>query len=157
MKLRKRERKIGMEEYRKKYEEWKQNPFFDEETKKELESIEGNEEEIKDRFYKDLSFGTAGLRGILGAGTNRMNRYTVGKASQGVANFIKKEKREEDGVAISYDSRHMSKEFAEQTALCMNANGIKAYVFQSLRPVPELSFAVRKLRMRSRSDDYSKS
>ena len=86
-----------------------------------------------------------------------MNRYTVGKASQGVANFIKKEKREEDGVVISYDSRHMSKEFAEQTALCMNANGIKAYVFQSLRPVPELSFAVRKLRMRSRSDDYSKS
>ncbi len=144
-----------MEEYRKKYEEWRRNPFFDKETQKELEEIEGNEEEIQDRFYQDLSFGTAGLRGILGAGTNRMNRYTVGKASQGVANFIKKEKREKDGVVISYDSRHMSKEFAEETALCMNANGIKAYVFKNLRPVPELSFTVRKLRMYSRCDDYS--
>lgn len=144
-----------MEEYRKKYEEWRKNPFFDKETKRELEEIKGKEEEIQDRFYRDLSFGTAGLRGILGAGTNRMNRYTVRKATQGVANFIKKEARQKDGVVISYDSRHMSKEFAEETALCMNANGIKAYIFQSLRPVPELSFAVRKLRMCGRSNDYS--
>ena len=124
---------------------YKRQPFFDEQTRRELKQIEQNEEEIKERFYKNLEFGTAGLRGILGAGTNRMNRYTVGKASQGLANFIKKEQEEAKGVVISYDSRHMSKEFSEIAALCFAANGIKAYVFESLRPVPELSYAVRKL------------
>ena len=127
------------------YNQWLKNEFFDAETKKELETIKGNEKEIEDRFYKELEFGTAGLRGIIGAGTNRMNRYTVGKATQGLANFIKKEKGEEKGVVIAYDSRHMSKEFSEISALCLNANGIKTYVFESLRPVPELSFAVRTL------------
>ncbi len=134
-----------MEEYLKKYNEWINNPSFDEETKKELKQIEGNIKEIEDRFYKDLEFGTAGLRGVIGSGTNRMNKYTVGKATQGLANFILKEGTQEKGVVISYDSRHMSKEFSEQTALCLNANGIKTYVFESLRPVPELSYAVRKL------------
>ena len=134
-----------MEEYLKKYEEWCNNPVFDEETKKELISIKGNNEEIKDRFYKDLEFGTGGLRGIIGIGTNRMNRYTVGKATQGLANYIIKKGSSEKGVAISYDSRHMSKEFSEQTALILNANGIKTYVFEELRPVPELSFATREL------------
>ncbi len=134
-----------MEEYLKKYEEWCNNPNFDEETKKELISIKGNVEEIKDRFYKDLEFGTAGLRGVIGIGTNRMNRYTVGKATQGLANYIIKKGVSEKGVAISYDSRHMSKEFSEQTALILNANGIKTYVFEELRPVPELSFATREL------------
>ncbi|MFR0823104.1 MAG: phospho-sugar mutase [Clostridia bacterium] len=134
-----------MEPFMKNYKEWLENPFFDEQTRRELKQIEQNEEEIKERFYKNLEFGTAGLRGILGAGTNRMNRYTVGKASQGLANFIKKEQEEAKGVVISYDSRHMSKEFSEIAALCFAANGIKAYVFESLRPVPELSYAVRKL------------
>ena len=131
--------------YLEKYEQWLHNPLFDEETKKELETIKGKEEEIKDRFYKDLEFGTAGLRGIIGIGTNRMNKYTVAKVTQGLANFIIQEKGQEKGVAISYDSRHMSPEFSKQTALCLNANGIKTYLFDSLRPVPELSFAVRKL------------
>lgn len=134
-----------MVSFMKNYKEWLENPFFDEQTRRELKQIEQNEEEIKERFYKNLEFGTAGLRGILGAGTNRMNRYTVGKASQGLANFIKKEQEEAKGVVISYDSRHMSKEFSEIAALCFAANGIKAYVFESLRPVPELSYAVRKL------------
>ena len=134
-----------MEEYLVKYEKWLNDPCFDENTKKELEAIKGNEKEIEDRFYKDLEFGTAGLRGVIGAGTNRMNKYTVGKATQGLANFILKEGTQDKGVAIAYDSRHMSKEFSEETALCLNANGIKTYVFESLRPVPELSFTVRKL------------
>ena len=134
-----------MEEYLVKYEIWLNDPCFDEATKKELEAIKGNNKEIEDRFYKDLEFGTAGLRGVIGAGTNRMNKYTVGKATQGLANFILKEGTQNKGVAIAYDSRHMSKEFSEETALCLNANGIKTYVFESLRPVPELSFTVRKL------------
>ena len=134
-----------MEEYWVKYEKWLNDPCFDEATKKELEAIKGNNKEIEDRFYKDLEFGTAGLRGVIGAGTNRMNKYTVGKATQGLANFILKEGTQNKGVAIAYDSRHMSKEFSEETALCLNANGIKTYVFESLRPVPELSFTVRKL------------
>ena len=134
-----------MEEYLVKYEKWLNDPCFDENTKKELKEIKENEKEIEDRFYKDLEFGTAGLRGVIGAGTNRMNKYTVGKATQGLANFILKEGTQNKGVAIAYDSRHMSKEFSEETALCLNANGIKTYVFESLRPVPELSFTVRKL------------
>lgn len=134
-----------MEEYLVKYEKWLNDPCFDENTKKELEEIKENDKEIEDRFYKDLEFGTAGLRGVIGAGTNRMNKYTVGKATQGLANFILKEATQDKGVAIAYDSRHMSKEFSEETALCLNANGIKTYVFESLRPVPELSFTVRKL------------
>ncbi len=134
-----------MEEYLVKYEKWLNDPCFDKDTKKELEEIKENEKEIEDRFYKDLEFGTAGLRGVIGAGTNRMNKYTVGKATQGLANFILKEGTQDKGVAIAYDSRHMSKEFSEETALCLNANGIKTYVFESLRPVPELSFTVRKL------------
>ena len=134
-----------MEEYLVKYEKWLNDKCFDEATKKELKEIKGNDKEIEDRFYKDLEFGTAGLRGVIGAGTNRMNKYTVGKATQGLANFILKEGTQSKGVAIAYDSRHMSKEFSEETALCLNANGIKTYVFESLRPVPELSFTVRKL------------
>ena len=102
-------------------------------------TIKDSDEEIKDRFYKDLEFGTAGLRGVIGAGTNRMNKYTVGKATQGLANFIKKEGGEQRGVAISYDSRRMSEEFSKEVALCFNANGIRTYRFESLRPVPELS------------------
>ena len=133
-------------DYKEEYQKWSTDPFFDAQTKQELAQIQGNEKEIKDRFYKTLEFGTAGLRGVIGVGTNRMNKYTVGKATQGLANFIKKEKAEARGVAIAYDSRHMSKEFSEETALCLNANGIKTYVFDSLRPVPELSFAVRKLK-----------
>lgn len=134
-----------MEEYQVKYQKWLENPIFDTKTKQELESIKGNDAEILDRFYKDLEFGTAGLRGVIGAGTNRMNKYTVGKATQGLANFIKKEGGEQKGVAISYDSRKMSEEFSKEVALCLNANGIKTYRFESLRPVPELSFAVREL------------
>ena len=127
------------------YKNWCENDFFDADTKRELDKIKDNEEEIKDRFYKELEFGTAGLRGVIGAGTNRMNIYTVGKATQGLANFIKKEKAEDRGVAISFDSRNMSPEFSEEAALILNANGIKTYIFNSLRPVPELSFAVREL------------
>ena len=133
-------------DYKEKYNEWCNNPNFDEETKNELLKIKDNEEEIKDRFYKDLEFGTGGLRGVIGIGTNRMNKYTVGKATQGLANYIIKKGVQEKGVAISYDSRHMSKEFSEQTALILNANGIKTYVFSELRPVPELSFATRELK-----------
>ena len=132
-------------DYLEKYEEWCNNPVFDEDTRKELIAIKGNDTEIKERFYKDLEFGTAGLRGIIGAGTNRMNKYTVGKATQGLANFIKKENGQNRGVAIAYDSRHMSIEFSEIAALVLNANGIKTYRFESLRPTPELSFAVREL------------
>ncbi|MCC8105884.1 MAG: phospho-sugar mutase [Clostridiales bacterium] len=163
-----------MEAYRKAYEEWLSNPYFDEATKAELKAIENDENEIKERFYTELAFGTAGLRGIIGAGTNRMNKYVVQKATQGLANYINKacddpQKRENRvmqnrashddaacvrdsqnesrtcSVAIAYDSRHMSPEFADFAALTLAANGIKAYVFESLRPTPELSFAVREL------------
>ena len=134
-----------MKEYEMKYEEWLNNPIIDEESKKELLSIKDNEEEKEDRFYKDLEFGTAGLRGIIGIGTNRMNKYTVTKATQGLANYIIKQGGQERGVAIAYDCRIMSKEFSEETALCLNANGIKTYRFEDLRPTPELSFAVREL------------
>ena len=132
--------------YKENYKSWCESSIFDEETKKELLEISNNEKEIEDRFYKELEFGTAGLRGIMGAGLNRMNKYTVGKATQGLANFIKSKNGEERGVAISYDSRNNSKEFSEIAALCLNANGIKAYIFDRLSPVPELSFAVRKLK-----------
>lgn len=129
--------------YQDTYKEWCENPYFSEETRAELKSIAGNDKEIEDRFFKDLEFGTGGLRGVIGNGTNRMNIYTVRKATQGLANFIIKERAEDKGVAIAYDSRRMSPEFADEAALCLNANGIKAYVFPSLRPTPELSFAVR--------------
>ncbi len=132
--------------YLEEYKKWCEDPNFDEETKKELLDIKGNDEEIKDRFYKELEFGTAGLRGIIGMGTNRMNKYTVGKATQGLANYILEQGTQDMGVAISYDSRKMSDEFSLQTALILNANGIKTYLFESLRPVPELSFAVRELK-----------
>ncbi len=132
-------------DYKKIYEEWLSNPYFDEETKKELQSISGDENEIKERFYADLEFGTAGLRGIIGAGINRMNIYVVRKATQGLANYILSQNKAEKGVAIAYDSRRMSPEFAQEAALCLAANGIKAYIFESLRPTPELSFAVREL------------
>lgn len=131
--------------YKEMYESWLANPYFDEGTKAELKSIEGNEKEIEDRFYTELEFGTAGLRGVIGAGTNRMNIYTVRKATQGLANYIKKVGKEAQGVAIAYDSRRMSPEFSNEAALCLAANGIKAYIFDSLRPTPELSYAVRKL------------
>ncbi len=132
-------------DYKMLYEEWLNNPYFDAKTKEELLSIKEDEKEIKERFYTDLEFGTAGLRGIIGAGTNRMNMYTVRKATQGLANYIIKAGFANKGVAIAYDSRRMSPEFADEAALCLCANGIKAYVFESLRPTPELSFAVRKL------------
>ena len=132
-------------EYRQRYEEWLNNPYFDEAIKKELQGIAEDDKEIKERFYKDLEFGTAGLRGIIGAGTNRMNLYTVRKATQGLANYIIKKEEQAKGVAIAYDSRRMSPEFADEAALCLAANGIKAYVFESLRPTPELSYAVRRL------------
>lgn len=132
-------------DYLKEYKKWCEGDAFDEETKAELLKIKDDEKEIEDRFYKELEFGTAGLRGIIGAGTNRMNKYIVGKATQGLANYILKQGAENKGVAISYDSRHMSPEFSEQTALVLNANGIKTFIFDHLRPVPELSFAVREL------------
>jgi len=135
-----------MDENLEKYNEWLNNEIFDEETKNELRAIENDQKEIEDRFYKDLSFGTGGLRGIIGAGTNRMNIYTVTKATQGLANYIISKNGQDKGVVIAYDSRIMSKEFSEATALCLNANGIKTYVFDSLRPTPELSFAVRYLK-----------
>ena len=128
------------------YKQWCDNEYFDESTRAELKSIAGNEAEIEDRFYKDLEFGTGGLRGVIGNGTNRMNIYTVRKATQGLANFIIKEKAADRGVAIAYDSRRMSPEFANEAALCLNANGIKAYIFPTLRPTPELSFALRELK-----------
>ena len=131
--------------YREAYESWLSNPYFDEDTKEELRSIANDEKEIEDRFYMDLEFGTAGLRGVIGAGTNRMNVYTVRKATQGLANYIIKVGAQAKGVAIAYDSRRMSPEFANEAALCLAANGIKAYIFESLRPTPELSYAVRYL------------
>ena len=131
--------------YLEEYKKWCEANEFDEETKKELLSIKDDKMEIEDRFYQELEFVTAGLRGVIGAGTNRMNKYTVGKATQGLANYILEQGTKEKGVAISYDSRRMSKEFSMQTALILCANGIKAYLFENLRPVPELSFAVRNL------------
>ena len=131
--------------YKEIYKEWLENPYFDEKTKEELRAISGDEKEIEERFYRELDFGTAGLRGIIGAGTNRMNIYTVRKTTQGLANYIAGVKGQDKGVAIAYDSRRMSPEFAKEAALCLAANGIKAYIFESLRPTPELSYAVRKL------------
>lgn len=133
------------ENVKKNYEYWCTSPIFDEATKAELKSLEGNEDEIFDRFYRELEFGTGGLRGVIGAGTNRMNFYTVGKATQGLANFINKQGAAAKGVAIAFDSRHMSPEFADTAACVLAANGIKAYIFDSLRPTPELSFALRTL------------
>ena len=134
-----------MEEYKQRYENWLNDPVISEEDKQELRNISQDEKEIEDRFYKDLEFGTAGLRGVIGIGTNRMNIYTVTKATQGLANYIVKKGVQEKGVAIAYDSRRMSKEFSDEAALTLNANGIKTYRFDSLRPTPELSFAVREL------------
>lgn len=131
--------------YMENYKLWCEDSYFDDATKAELLAIKDDENEIKERFYKELEFGTGGLRGILGAGTNRMNIYTVRKATQGLANYIKIARGESKGVAIAYDSRRMSTEFADVAALCLNANGIQAYVFPSLRPTPELSFALREL------------
>ena len=134
-----------MKDYKKIYEEWLSNPYFDEETKEELRAIADNENEIKERFYMDLEFGTAGLRGVIGAGINRMNIYVVRRATQGLANYIIKQGGASKGAAIAYDSRHMSPEFADEAARTLAANGIVAYKFESLRPTPELSFAVREL------------
>ena len=131
--------------YKEQYDFWLSDAYFDEATKDELRNIAENEKEIEDRFYKELEFGTGGLRGVIGAGTNRMNIYTVRKATQGLANYIVKQGGKDRGVAIAYDSRRMSPEFADEAALCLAANGIKAYVFDALRPTPELSFALRKL------------
>lgn len=130
-----------MEEYR----AWLEDEFFDEGTRRELADIKADTAEIEDRFYKNLEFGTGGMRGVVGAGTNRMNIYTVRKATQGLANYILKQGTQGKGVAVSFDNRRMSTEFAEVTALCLAANGIKAYIFESLRPTPELSFALRTL------------
>lgn len=134
-----------MKDYMKIYKEWLDNPYFDEDTKEELRKAADDENDIKERFYMDLEFGTAGLRGVIGAGINRMNIYTVRRATQGLANHIIKQGGAGKGVVIAYDSRHMSPEFAQETALTLAANGIKAYKFESLRPTPELSFAVREL------------
>ena len=131
--------------YREEYDFWLQDSYFDDATKAELQAIAADEKEIEDRFYRELEFGTGGLRGVIGAGTNRMNVYTIRKATQGLANYILKQGGADKGVAIAYDSRFMSPEFAEEAALCMAANGIKAYVFDALRPTPELSFALRTL------------
>ena len=132
-------------DYKTVYRQWLEDPYFDEDTKAELRAVENDEKEIKERFYKELEFGTAGLRGIIGAGTNRMNIYVVRKTTQGLANYIKLVGKEDKGVAIAYDSRNMSPEFANEAALCLAANGIKAYIFEALRPTPELSFALRHL------------
>jgi len=131
--------------YKEQYDFWLEDAYFDDKTKEELRGIAGDEKEIEDRFYKQLSFGTGGLRGVVGAGINRMNIYTVGKASQGLANFVNTQTRK-GSVVIAYDSRRMSKEFALDSALIFAANGIKAYLFENLRPTPELSFAVRELK-----------
>ena len=132
-------------DYMSKFQQWLENDYFDQGTKNELLAIRNDEKEIEDRFYKDLEFGTGGLRGVIGAGTNRMNIYTVRKSTQGLANYILKQNHDKPSVAIAYDSRRMSPEFADTAALCLAANGIKAYVFESLRPTPELSFALRTL------------
>lgn len=132
-------------DYKAAYQSWLSDSYFDDETKAELKGIENDENEIRERFYRDLEFGTAGLRGIIGAGTNRMNVYVIRKTTQGLANYIISQGGQEKGVAIAFDSRHMSIEFADEAARCLSANGIHAYIFPSLRPTPELSFAVRKL------------
>jgi phosphoglucomutase len=132
-------------DYIKKYNSWLENPYYDEDTKKELLDIRGNGKEIEDRFYRDLEFGTGGLRGIIGAGTNRINRYTIRRASQGLSNYIKKLGAASPSIAIAYDSRRCSDEFAKESACVFAVNGIKSYIFESLRPTPELSFAVRHL------------
>lgn len=134
-----------MEDYRKRYQEWLDNPYFDEKTKEALRALKDNDDEIKERFYMDLEFGTAGLRGIIGEGTNRMNEYVVRKATQGLANYILKVGGAAKGVVIAHDSRRMCDEFTDCAALTLAANGIKAYVFDALRPTPELSYAVRHL------------
>ncbi len=131
--------------YMETYKQWCTDPYFDEQTKAELLAIKDDTAEIEDRFYRQLEFGTGGLRGVIGAGTNRMNIYTVRQATQGLANYVLSQNGQERGVAIAHDSRIMSPEFAQEAALCLNANGIKAYVFDGLRPTPELSFAVREL------------
>ena len=131
--------------YRETYEMWCTDPYFDDKTKEELRNLAGDEKEIEDRFYRQLEFETGGLRGMIGAGTNRMNIYTVRQATQGLANYILAQNGQDKGVAIAHDSRIMSPEFAREAALCLNANGIKTYLFESLRPTPELSFAVREL------------
>ena len=129
----------------KEYRSWLEDPYYDSDTKEELKTIAGNTAEIEDRFGKDLEFGTGGMRSLMGAGTNRLNAYTVRRATQGLANYILEQNGASRGVVISFDSRHHSTEFAEETALCLNANGIRTYRFESLRPTPELSFAVREL------------
>lgn len=134
-----------MSEAKERYDEWMANPMIDNRTKEELRALEGNEAEIEDRFYRRLEFGTGGLRGVIGAGTNRMNIYTVRQASQGLANYILSQNGQNKGVAIAFDSRIMSPEFSREAALCLNANGIKTFRFDTLRPTPELSFAVRRL------------
>ena len=131
--------------YRDTFQFWLEDDYFDAATKEELLAIRNNEAEVEDRFFKDLEFGTGGLRGVIGAGTNRMNFYTVRKATQGLANYIVKQNGAEKGCAIAYDSRRFSPEFAKEAALCLAANGVHAYLFDALRPTPELSFAVRKL------------
>ena len=131
--------------YQEIYKKWCTDPYFDAQTQEELKKLEGNEKEIEDRFYRQLEFGTGGLRGMIGAGTNRMNIYTVRQATQGLANYIIAMNGQNKGVAIAHDSRIMSPEFAREAALCLNANGIHTYLFESLRPTPELSFAVREL------------
>ena len=142
--------------YKEMYEEWLNNPYFDDATKAELKAIEGNEKEIEDRFYMDLEFGTAGLRGVIGAGTNRMNVYTVRKATQGLANYINNVQAQAERVL----QLHMIPDICRRNLqmmrhLCLAANGIKAYVFESLRPTPELSYAVRKIRMHRRNQYHS--
>jgi len=131
-------------DYMQVYEKWCSDPYFDEDTRSELTALKGNDAEIEDRFYKQLEFGTGGLRGVLGAGTNRMNVYTVRQATQGLANYIIAANGQDKGVAISHDNRLMSPEFAREAARCLNANGIKTYLVESLRPTPELSYAVRQ-------------
>lgn len=140
-----------MSEYKEKYQQWLDSPAIDEKTKEELRAIAGDEKEIEERFYQDLEFGTGGLRGIIAAGTNRMNVYTVRRATQGLINYLllKDPQAKEKGIAIAYDSRHMSDVFARETAAVANGNGVKAYVFESLRPTPELSFAIRTLGCKS--------
>ncbi|SKA03682.1 phospho-sugar mutase [Selenihalanaerobacter shriftii] len=134
--------------YQERYQQWLQSDYFDEETKDELQSIADNQKEIEDRFYTDLEFGTGGLRGIIGAGTNRINKYTIRKATQGLANYIlnQGDQAKKQGVSIAHDSRFKSREFALEAASVLNGNGIKTYLFNELKPTPELSFAVRELK-----------
>lgn len=131
-------------DYRKRYEEWINGEYFDDMTKKELMDISHDDREIEDRFYKDLHFGTGGLRGVIGAGTNRMNKYTVARATKGLANYIIKQGEKEPSVVIAHDSRHFSREFAQEAAGVLLSSGIKVYLFLDLRPTPELSFTVRE-------------